>query len=76
MGGVAHLERIHQRPLGLLLQRRRPPIPELEGAEGAVDGTQGAPSPFLPLDARGHRLAIAEPEPGVMTGGARHGAVG
>jgi len=76
MGGIAHLDRVHHRPLGLLLERCRPPIPELEGAEGAVDSARGTPAPLLPLDTRGHRLTIGEPEAGTMAGGTGDRPVG
>ena len=41
--GIAHLDRILDRALGLILERRRPPIPELERAVGSV-GDGGRPA--------------------------------
>src|SRR5260370_19238226 len=73
--GLAHFDRIDDRPRGLLLERFCPAVPELRLAEeGVQDGhcvalTDGA------IDADRGGPAVGESPGGIVTGTARHGSV-
>src|SRR5581483_2350141 len=57
---VAHLDRVGDRPLGLLLQAPGPAVPELVQAVGPVDDGRCAAPADLPADALGERLPVGE----------------
>src|SRR5436309_1039695 len=71
---LAHLDRVQDGELRLLLERRRAPVPELRRVEHRVQHRRAVA--LRALGGRGHavgqRLVVDEAARGVVAGGARH----
>src|SRR5438093_13412844 len=71
---LAHLDRVQDGELRLLLERRRAPVPELGRVEHRVEHRRAVALRALGGrgHAVGHRLVVDEAARGVVAGGARH----
>src|SRR5712691_9417024 len=71
----AHLNRVGNRPHGLLFEGGRLSIPALRLTERPVEGRRGAPPALLAAHAGGDRLAVSKAKARTMTTGAGHSAI-
>src|ERR1035437_3849337 len=72
---VAHLDRVLDRPFGLLLERGRASVPELQRVVGGIRNRRRPASAHLASDALAGRPGVGPPFGRVVAGGAADGVI-